>query len=872
MTYQTKKTDYGTKIGKIVDIFLHKCKYTDQEWIGYGAGLLQTQISAGYTGSVTLSGTQATKFNEPNVWLIIKNDLPSTETEYIKCTIVDDTTLTITERGSFGTTPGAHGLNSSVKIAHSGEVDGTCYGLTDCSAVNSYLQDLNIRFRFPSANLDFGEKYYHGLQGESPVSPTVKPSESMGGRGSTSVTIKDGKESDSYVPYSNHRTDNGTLFTKLMARNPYFEGRRMVVYEGFQSASLDLNDYQKREYLIDDLQMDDGIVSIKGLDPLILTEDKKAKAPLATPITLATPIDNSSTFFDYVEAIDFFFGPATTQFYVRIDSEVIHCEVLSEQRITILGRAIGGTEEKGHDIAATVQYVLHYSKVNVVTIIDDLIRSYTKIPVEFIDDYTSVIAATSTITLSTFITKPTEVKKLIDELLQVGLLTMWFSPTESKIKIARSADPNIEPINLDEESNIGIRSFKDKRLPDQQVTRFAIAFGPNDITKDSGEENFSVIYNPISGDVEADDKKGEVNERKTFFCRWLLNDADDAIIAFSVANDWVSKNSRMPTQVQVDIDAKDVGLTESGNLDLASVVNITTTERVSPDGSPLSDNYQVVSLKPKKNMLYTLIANLYQQPIAGGDVDLAITENQLNYVLSDHLIVGDIREYSVLIDTGVYIGSNDVNVAAFDTGTLPAGVTIKLIVRGSIRGMGGNGGNGGVAIATSPFDQQQEVYSSGNVGSDGGIALNVTVPISIDAGGGAIYAGGGGAAGRYSFASSIFNQSASYPGDGGSGGQGYGSSTGGNRGFATIDGFPTFDKYGLDGNPGNNAAPGLLAGVYGGRYGNHGDDDSYRNQNGILITVKGGLPGVAIRKNGNSVTITSGATDPDGNIRGRIEE
>ena len=64
----------------------------------------------------------------------------------------------------------------------------------------------------------------------------------------------------------------------------------------------------------------------------------------------------------------------------------------------------------------------------------------------------------------------------------------------------------------------------------------------------------------------------------------------------------------------------------------------------------------------------------------------------------------------------------------------------------------------------------------------------------------------------------------------------------------------------------------MLAGVYGGRYGNPGDDDSYRNQNGILITVKGGLPGVAIRKNGNSVTITSGATDPDGNIRGRIEE
>lgn len=864
MTYENKKSQYATKMGKIVDIFLHKCKYTDDEWVGYGSGLFAQQISGGFTGNVSLTGTQATQFNEQFVWVVAKIDPPSNEIEYMKATVVDDTTVNIIERGSFGTPIGPHGLNTAMHIAHSGEVDGTCYGLTNCSAVNNYVDGLDLQFRFPSQNLALGEKYFNGLKSESPRSPTVKPSESIGSRGSTSVTIADNNDFDSYVPYANHRTNNGTLFTKLIARNPYFEGRRMVVYEGFVSPQLDLADYQKREYLIDDLQIDNGLVSIKGVDPLILTEDKKAKAPLVTPITLATAIDNASTFFDYQEAVDFFFGPATTQFYVRIDSEVIQCEVLSEQRINIIARAVGGTEQKDHDIGATVQYVLHYSKVNVVDIIEDLITQYTRVPAEFLDDYTAVKAGTSTILLSAFITKPTEVKKLIDELLQVGLLTMWFSPTESKIKIARSSDPNLEPINLNEEDNIGIRSFSDKRKPDSQVTRFAIAFGPNDVTKDSGEENFSVVYNPIAGDIESDKFKGEVNEKKTFFCRWLLNDADDAIIAFGVANDWTSKNAELPTEIEFELDAKDIGPTENGNLDLASVVNVTTSQRVRPDGSPLSDNYQVVSINSKGNMRYNVKANLYQQPITGDDVDLSITENQLNYVLSDHLVFSETREYSVLIDTGVYIGSNDVNIPAFDTGVVPAGVSIRLIIKGSIRGMGGKGGAGGVALTPNPADVQTTNKQEGSNGLNGGIALNLTCPTLIDAGGGAIYAGGGGASGRYSIASSVLPNIYAYAGDGGSGGQGYGVSLGGNAGTAEVEGTAANDT-GEIGSTGDNSGAGSLGGHSGGAYGKPGDDDPYG-------TAKGGLAGFAIKKNGNSVTILSGAINPDGNIRGRIEE
>ena len=126
-------------------------------------------------------------------------------------------------------------------------------------------------------------------------------------------------------------------------------------------------------------------MSIKALDPLILTEDKKSKAPLVTPISLATAVDDASTYFDYREMIDFYFGPIGTQFYVRIDSEVMLCEVFSEKRINIITREVK-TEKKDHSIGATVQYVLYYEKQNVVEIIVDLLENFTTIDADFLDD------------------------------------------------------------------------------------------------------------------------------------------------------------------------------------------------------------------------------------------------------------------------------------------------------------------------------------------------------------------------------------------------------------------------------------------------------------------------------------------------------
>ena len=87
-------------------------------------------------------------------------------------------------------------------------------------------------------------------------------------------------------------------------------------------------------------------------------------------------------------------------------------------------------------------------------------------------------------------------------------------------------------------------------------------------------------------------------------------------------------------------------------------------------------------------------------------------------------------------------------------------------------------------------------------------------------------------------------------GNGGSGGQGYGISLGGDAGTAG-------SRTGIDGNEGNRTTEGALGGIRGGAFGESGDKDGNN----------GGLSGYAIVSNGYNVTIANGNNNL--NIKGR---
>jgi len=851
MSFNSLKVTAGQQIVTIIDVELDRCRHTTAQSVLDGAITISSSLAIGATTTLVISGGNALSFVN-SIPYILWDD------EIIKVTVDSNIQLTVTDRAQFGTIDVAHSP-SAATLKHQGEVDGGCYATPfTCSSPDSYEADTKLLFRFPSTQLGVSEIFHNGYDKRSYRAGTVAPAESMGRRAGASFSLKDSIDGDDYVPYPDRRTSNGTLFTKLLARHPNFEGRPVKIHEGFDPLNLDFNNFITREYVIDKANLKKGVFSVSVLDPLIMTENKKAKAPISSLGTNTIAITGASTTITYTGAPAFDYGVATSTAFVRIDSEVIEVTVLSDFVLTIVNRAVGGTEEKDHDINASVQECLVYTDINVVTIIEDLLINYTKIPTIFLDDYTAVKAATSTITLTTNINKPTSVKALIDELIKTGDLVVFYDEITSKIKIKQVADASIEPININEDDHIGQDSIDFFRDTKNQFTRFPVAWAPNDITKIKDEENFSIIFKSINLTNEQPDIIGDVNDKDIFFNRWLTTSSADVIKGTSIAQRVIDRVVEVPEIATFDLDIESVFSTQGGNLELGTIINLSSSRSVNVDGTAKARNHQILSLKDLGGMRYQVTSRLFQDPLAGVNVDFTISENKENYDLSTEFspIAG---AYTILVEVGVTIGSTSTIIPAFTTGAQAVGVTFDFILRGAIEGAGGKGGAGGQLLMPDPGDISGGFTEQGNGGLVGGDAFNATVDCTINTGSGAIWAGGGGAGGSFSSGINDPTIEAS-AGNGGSGGQGYVGGLGAIAGIVEIEPVPTLLDTAQIGVNGSRGAAGSLAGISAGEWGESGD-------NGVGTSL-GGLTGFAIVSNGNSVVVTSGLNPL--NVKGRI--
>ncbi len=847
MSFTSRKPLVGQRIATIAEIELDKCKYTTSQYITNGAVTLQTTITTSTTGNVTISGGNATSFTNANPYALIG-------AEVVKITVNSNTELNITARAQLGTTAAAHSTGAAVKLMHSGEADGTCYSFPQtCSSGDSYDANTKQIFRFPNTQLAHSQIFYTGFKSWSHTPVSVDPGKSIGRRARASVRIADSVDNDVYVPYPDRRTTRATLFSKILARNPNIEGRTLRVKTGFDPLNYDESNFITREYVIDDINLDKGVLVVNALDPLILTEDKKAKAPVASKGNLAVAITDASTTITYKDDIDLAYGSSGTVF-VRIDAEVIECTVGTGKVLNIVTRAYAGTEKKDHDINATIQKCLSYTNIGVVDIVEDLLKNYTKIKTGLYDDYTSVKAATSSIQLSALITKPTPVKKLVNELVMNGDLNVYYDEEKQKIRIKRTIDDEAGKISLNEDLHIKQGSTSMDRMPQGQLTRFTSAWGPVDPTKLDDDEDFKIIFQAVNANLEIDKAKGEVNESETFYNRWLTSDSSHVTIGTGIVQRMIDRTEQVPEGARFIIDAESAFETQGAEMKPGAIFSLESSRVVNPDGSNRARNYQVLSMKDLGNMAFEIRARLFQG-ILSTTANFTVDANKEKYDLSTEYKPTTPGKYVVLIKQGVVIGSDSTGTPAFTTGAQNAGVSFKIIIQGSILGMGGAGGNSVGINHAGPTAEAAAL--PGLVGGD---ALNLTVPCELDVGAGALWAGGGGAGGNTSY---IYNNEPN-GGNGGSGGQGYGQSAGGTKGLA-LNSTTFEDDSGVDGATGGRSNPGSIAGKSGGEWGEQGDNGS--SLAGINSGASGGLAGFAVKSNGNTVTVLSG--DNNLNIRGR---
>ena len=251
------------------------------------------------------------------------------------------------------------------------------------------------------------------------------------------------------------------------------------------------------------------------------------------------------------------------------------------------------------------------------------------------------------------------------------------------------------------------------------------------------------------------------------------------------------------------------------------------------------------------------------------EFSFSITSNQTNANLRTLAVnAGWDQSIAVVatINSGVRMTSNTVGTPGLTiNGAWPGG--IELVNNGTIVGRGGNGGNGGNGgtANNSTYDS-----TNGSAGSAGGLALTISVPVSIRnngtiAGGG----GGGGGGGGYAInvGSSKDENWFKYGGGGGGGGQSSSTNSSGGAGgpsnylSGSAGGTGTFSaagNYGAGGTGGTTFGQSTRGGAGGGWGSAGGPGSRYFTGTNAKLGGAGGAAGAATSGQANVTWLATG--------------
>ena len=251
------------------------------------------------------------------------------------------------------------------------------------------------------------------------------------------------------------------------------------------------------------------------------------------------------------------------------------------------------------------------------------------------------------------------------------------------------------------------------------------------------------------------------------------------------------------------------------------------------------------------------------------EFSFSITSNQTNANLRTLAVnAGWDQSIAVVatINSGVRMTSNTVGTPGLTiNGAWPGG--IELVNNGTIVGRGGDGGAGGLG-GTGPTTINDA--TNGSAGSAGGLALTISVPVSIRnngtiAGGG----GGGGGGGGYAInvGSSKDENWTKYGGGGGGGGQSSSTNSSGGAGgpsnylSGSAGGTGTFSAagaFGAGGTGGTTFGQSNIGGAGGGWGSAGGPGSRYFTGTNAKLGGAGGAAGAATSGQANVTWLATG--------------
>ncbi|MDZ7904595.1 MAG: hypothetical protein U5N55_01515 [Cypionkella sp.] len=379
-----------------------------------------------------------------------------------------------------------------------------------------------------------------------------------------------------------------TFFRKLKAWWPHYAGRPLRSVDGWLENGVLIADIT-RHYIITEFETDTaGKAVFKGRDILDLAGNEKRKRALCPkPNTgrLKSAINATSTTLTLSPA-----GVGSE--YAISGRAVIGQEIVSFTRagdvLTLTGRGLANTGADGHAANATVQQTAYWWKARPHVVLRELMVDYAGIPssqinlTEWADE--SFLGAPM-LRISTEITTPKEVSKLVAEMSVMGL-SIWPDVEKNKIGYKTSRpiyDDATWEITDDDiaKGDVKMDSRDDKRLT-------AVFFQTVQINplKDLGEDNFLAAHAIADGNAISANAYGDI-KHVVQRIRWMNHGAD--FVARLLAKRYLNRFLTAPQQSKVTL-RRD----QFGGIGLADVVYITSRSMVDDDGRPKRLAYQVI--------------------------------------------------------------------------------------------------------------------------------------------------------------------------------------------------------------------------------------------------------------------------------------
>jgi len=405
----------------------------------------------------------------------------------------------------------------------------------------------------------------------------------------------DDDENDSDVgidPYVSTRASvQGSFFKKLIARNPYYEGREVIEEKGFHG--IDTSEFKTAFKGI--------ISSVKGpangkVDIIVKDLLKKAEnvwVPEETSGKVTNdPLSSSATTVNVDDADEYDAASGADPKWVIIDDEIIKYEGKTGTSLTSCTRGQGDTTAASHDVDSVIQQVRVYQNVNPWDIIDDMLEGDMAIAAADIDITGAELERDTWIPgyqFTAWLKKPKKViEHLADLCVQSGSYIWWaYEDQKFNWKTISPGLPSEDIPTFDDRANI-IKSEPPDRNEGARASVVAVYYNLKPLGDPEEPDDYLSRYIAVDSDKEGADQYGS-RKVKRFLCRWINAGAE----AHAIGDRYIARHKVPPSKYTFTLEMKDSSLKTGG------ICSITSDDFIGVDGTPLTKLWQVLKKEPK---------------------------------------------------------------------------------------------------------------------------------------------------------------------------------------------------------------------------------------------------------------------------------